>query len=56
MGFDAGDELTCTNEDCDCSFTLQTPCPIGDDYRCGCGASLVPAEEMPEKSGAVSSD
>lgn len=46
---DAGTELTCTNLDCDCSFIVQNPCPHGDDYRCGCSAPLVPADNVPEK-------
>lgn len=52
MKIDAGTELTCTNLDCDCSFIVQNPCPHGDDYRCGCGAPLVPASDIPEKSEA----
>lgn len=54
--FEPGAEITCTDENCDCSFVIQAPCPHGDDYRCGCGAALVPAGEVPEKSGVVTSD
>lgn len=47
---DAGTELTCTDAECDCSLIVQNPCPSGDDYRCGCGAKLLPASEIPEKT------
>ena len=53
---DAGTELTCTDEDCDCSLIVQNPCPHGNDYLCGCGAPLVPAGEIPSKSGVVHPD
>jgi hypothetical protein len=49
---DAGTELTCTDPDCDCSLIVQNPCPKGENYRCGCGAELIPASEIPEKSEA----
>lgn len=31
---------TCTNEDCNCVIDIVAQCPIGDDYRCGCGHPL----------------
>ncbi len=46
---DAGTELTCTNRDCDCSLIVQSPCPHGDEYKCGCGHPLLPAGAVPEK-------
>lgn len=54
MDIDSGTELTCTNEDCDCSFLVQRPCTQGSkQYRCACGAPLVAAAEVPAKSGSV---
>ena len=53
---DAGIEITCTNPDCDCSFMVNRPCPHGDEYRCGCGAPLLPADSIPEKLGTIKSD
>ncbi len=56
MTIDAGTELTCKNTECDCSIVVQQPCSMGaDDYRCACGAELVPATEVAEKSGVVTS-
>jgi hypothetical protein len=39
---------TCTNEDCDCIIDVVAQCPIGDDYRCGCGHPLRPREDVAE--------
>lgn len=33
----AGTRLTCTNPECECELQIVTPCPHGNDYRCGCG-------------------
>ena len=51
---EAGTELTCTNEECDCSLIVQAPCTVGSgEYRCACGARLVAAADVPAKSGVV---
>lgn len=56
MAIDAGTELTCKNPECDCSLVVQQPCSMGsDDYKCGCGSTLVPATEVAETSGVVTS-
>jgi hypothetical protein len=54
--FAPGVELTCLNTDCDCSLVISVPCPLGDAYKCGCGHDLVPASEVPEKSGVIGSE
>lgn len=51
---EAGTELTCTNEECECNLIVQGPCTIGTgEYRCACGARLVAAAAVPAKSGVV---
>jgi len=37
MANEAGTTLTCSNSECDCSLTIERPCPHGDTYTCACG-------------------
>ncbi len=41
---DAGTELTCDNQNCDCQITIDKPCPHGDSHTCGCGHALTPVD------------
>jgi hypothetical protein len=37
--------FTCSNEACSCIIDIVQPCSFDGDYRCGCGAPLVPRSE-----------